>query len=594
MKNECSHQPDISSFLDGELTKAEERNFKQHLQQCELCKNEIAIMKRIDAKYDQLLKQIPLEKAIAAKVNAENQSIVINNSIVIGSDLNTGTDLSVKLLVQKAQQLRARKRLFRKEYMKISAAVLLIIFVITANFLSVKADFNINALNAIKAELENNAEVYLCFTRQSYRTNLSQDNLNEFLNHTREKLPFNFIDHIEDRNQPWEQIRLKQHGIQYAVVADISKDGLAKGTLTLFYQKPQEDMHWNGVKTVNSSCEESNWISALSANLSLKLGKELDIFKGPESESSIPMPTEIRQDVWNVCWKGQWFDFTQSAWVNLPHSQQVEYAKAYQNWYAQSVSQPVEKTFQGGGTKFIMRLIPPGKFFMGSPDNENGRKDDERRQSILIEKPFWIQKTEISRNQWSTVTGENPWLKAKDYIGENDYYVEKNDEHPAALISYEDICEKFLPRLGEKFALPTEYQWEYACKAGTLARFYWGESENEMGKYANVRDLSTKKKHPSWEAIESEDGFHYIAPVGKLKPNAFGLHDMIGNIWEWCKDWYKKYPEKDIEEPLYKVIRGGAWDRIKVLELRSSNRNCSRTNNRGYDLGARLVIHKLD
>ena len=121
---------------------------------------------------------------------------------------------------------------------------------------------------------------------------------------------------------------------------------------------------------------------------------------------------------------------------------------------------------------------------------------------------------------------------------------------------------------GRTYRLPSEAEWEYACRAGTSALFQLSDDPGDLVRIANVADASAKRKFPEWSCIKGDDGFVYTAPVGSFAPNAWGLYDMIGNAWEWCSDGYdaKSYASSSAADPSgapgasRRVIRGGSWD----------------------------------
>ena len=152
---------------------------------------------------------------------------------------------------------------------------------------------------------------------------------------------------------------------------------------------------------------------------------------------------------------------------------------------------------------------------------------------------------------------------------------EQTDEHPVVWITRDDasaFCKWLSEKEGEQYRLPTEAEWEYACRAGTSTRFAFGDNPEELVNFANIGDGSTSARF-KWfgSASKTEDGYPITAPVGQFKPNAFGLYDMHGNAWQWCLDWYKTdyYLESPTEDPTgpghgyrargYRVLRGGSW-----------------------------------
>jgi formylglycine-generating enzyme required for sulfatase activity/serine/threonine protein kinase len=192
--------------------------------------------------------------------------------------------------------------------------------------------------------------------------------------------------------------------------------------------------------------------------------------------------------------------------------------------------------------KIKMCWIPPGEFMMGSPAGESGRQDDETQHRVKITQGFWLAKTEVTQAQWRAVMGSNPSRF-------------KGEDLPVESVSWNDIAGPggFIEKAnqsggdGGRFSLPTEAQWEYACRAGTT-----GAYAGEMDQMAWYDKNSGEKTHP----------------VGLKKPNAWGLHDMHGNVWEWCSDWYGAYPDGAVTDPRgtvsgsARVGRGGSWGNI--------------------------------
>jgi formylglycine-generating enzyme required for sulfatase activity len=204
------------------------------------------------------------------------------------------------------------------------------------------------------------------------------------------------------------------------------------------------------------------------------------------------------------------------------------------------------------GMKFV--LIPAGKFVMGSPPNEFGRINDERQHEVIISKSFYLQTTEVSQAQWKRIMGDNP-----------SEFKNCGDCCPVERITW-DEAQKFIKKLNQmegtdKYRLPTEAEWEYACRAKTETAYSFGDEVDKLGQYAWYQDNSKGQTHP----------------VGEKKPNAWGLYDMLGNVWEWCQDWYGDYPSSSVADPKgpdkgeYRVMRGGSWSSLGGF-LRSANR----------------------
>ena len=181
--------------------------------------------------------------------------------------------------------------------------------------------------------------------------------------------------------------------------------------------------------------------------------------------------------------------------------------------------------------------IPPGEFMMGS---DNGSSNEKPVHRVKISKGFWMGQTEVTQDQYRAVTGDNPSAF-------------KKDNSPVDSVKWDDameFCRKLSQKEGLTYTLPTEAQWEYACRAGTKTRFSFGDSDSELENYAWYRG-NTQGTHP----------------VGQKKPNAFSLYDMHGNLFEWCSDWYDSdyYKNSPVVDPTgpssggYRVVRGGTW-----------------------------------
>ena len=188
----------------------------------------------------------------------------------------------------------------------------------------------------------------------------------------------------------------------------------------------------------------------------------------------------------------------------------------------------------GKGIKLELVLIPEGKFKMGSPESEKDRRENETQHEVTLTRPFYIGKYEVTQDQWQAIMGENPSS------------INKGAKLPVTDVSWED-CQEFIKKLNAKtkggYRLPTEAEWEYACRAGTRTAYSYGDSLTKSD--ANYGSSSAKA-------------------VGSYKPNAFGLYDMHGNVLEWCEDWYGKYPAGAVTNPKGpangedRVVRGGS------------------------------------
>jgi len=203
--------------------------------------------------------------------------------------------------------------------------------------------------------------------------------------------------------------------------------------------------------------------------------------------------------------------------------------------------------YHGNSVEMVFAWIPPGTFLMGSPDGERGRDSDEGPQhQVTISSGFWMAKYPVTQLQYHQVMGENP-----SYL--------EGPRHPVEQVTWEDateFCDKLTAQgrlqrrdVGKGVRLPTEAEWEYACRAGTTTRFYAGDSETDLASVA-------------WYSVNGDMLTH---PVGEKLPNSWGLHDMHGHIWEWCQDFYGDYPGHSVVDPegpdtgQSRVLRGGSW-----------------------------------
>ncbi|HOX07295.1 MAG TPA: formylglycine-generating enzyme family protein [Planctomycetota bacterium] len=249
-------------------------------------------------------------------------------------------------------------------------------------------------------------------------------------------------------------------------------------------------------------------------------------------------------------------------------------AKRRQAEAAAKLGVPVEKTVDlGDGVKLELLLIPAGRFKMGSPADEKARDEDEMQHWVVITRPFYIGKYEVTQEQWEKVMGTNPCEF-------------KGVKNPVSNVSW-NSCQEFGRKLNGlgidkgQFRLPTEAEWEWACRAGTRTRFCSGAADEVLADYAWFDAAPGGRCHP----------------VGMRKPNAWGLHDMHGNVWEWCEDWYDrgyyaKSPRCDPTGPVAgaeRVSRGGAWCH-RTWFCRSSQRAADAPTVADDSVGFRLVL----
>ncbi len=201
----------------------------------------------------------------------------------------------------------------------------------------------------------------------------------------------------------------------------------------------------------------------------------------------------------------------------------------------------------------VMVWIPAGTFTMGSPNTEQDRNADEGPQHTVTLGGFWMGKYELTKRQWQAVTGTTPWT--------GEAYVLADLDSPAVYVSWND-AQLFLAAVNaythRSFRLPSEAQWEYACRGETQSRFYWGNDPT----YLSIDDYAW------WDGNAWSAGEQYAHVVGQKLPNVWGLHDMSGNVFEWCEDdWHDDYSGApadgqawvDAPRGAHRVFRGGDW-----------------------------------
>lgn len=222
----------------------------------------------------------------------------------------------------------------------------------------------------------------------------------------------------------------------------------------------------------------------------------------------------------------------------------------------------------------VFVYIAPGTFSMGSPPDEEGREADEPLHQVTLSRGYYMQKTEVTLDQWRAFVKETGYVSTAEKTGsmslkDGEWDVRKGyhwkspgfpqeGDHPVMCVSWKDT-QAFAQWLSEKtqgsFRLPTEAEWEYACRAGTSTRFSWGnEPDCDQANFGNSWTNECGRKEPL-----------RTVKVSSYPPNPWGLHDMHGNAWEWTNDWFADYPQGQVTDPTgpevgeRRAVRGGSW-----------------------------------
>ena len=289
-----------------------------------------------------------------------------------------------------------------------------------------------------------------------------------------------------------------------------------------------------------------------------------------------------------------------------------------------------------------LTLIPAGDFMMGSRETPEelakafeatGAKpawftDEQPSHRVRITKPFYLGAHEVTRGQFRQFIDDTGLQTDAEKGDRKGIYVaesvegktkarldpegswrkvgfEQTDEHPVVGVSWNDataFCQWLSRKEGKTYRLPTEAEWEYACRAGSTTRYWNGDDSKDLALIGNVADAKAKAQFPDWKwTIGASDGYLYTAPVGKFSANGFGLYDMHGNVWEWCADWYdgayyKDSPSDDPAGPAtgsIRVDRGGGWS-LNARICRSASRYRSAPADRHNFLGFRVALVPVD
>ena len=299
-------------------------------------------------------------------------------------------------------------------------------------------------------------------------------------------------------------------------------------------------------------------------------------------------------------------------------------AKKYQQDYAMWLGVPTSIRYFAG-QEFV--LVPPGQFLMGSPADEPGHATtnyDETQHPVRLTQAFYLARHEttvgqfrafVERTQYVTDGERNDGGNVHDELAVWQHRPGTNwrrpgyagpfllaDNHPVGHVSHTDAVAhcRWLNENGVdavRYTLPTEAEWEWACRAGSATRFWWGDAVDASGKVANVGDAKLREVHPKWprEVMPMNDGHAFPAPVGSFRANAFGLHDMLGNVWEFCSTRFGKYPAElttnpgDLAPDRGFAVRGGGWSNIPN-DARCATRNADPPHFCHSNLGVRVAI----
>ncbi len=268
----------------------------------------------------------------------------------------------------------------------------------------------------------------------------------------------------------------------------------------------------------------------------------------------------------------------------------------------------------GASIGLRLRLVPAGDFLRGSLPSDADSQDDERpRKLVTISKPFYLGTHEVTVGQFRRFVSETKRDMGKGFgynsktrtfvFGASSNWTnpgfDQTEDHPVVNVSWNDavaFCEWLSRKEGGKYRLPTEAEWEYACRAGAATRWAHGDEPAGLDRFGNIADQSVKPLLPAPHAAAWNDGFPLTAPVGAFLPNNFGLFDMHGNVWEWCSDGYAAdaYNSKIVDDPQgpknsrFNVVRGGSWF-SEASHARAADRSAYEPGHRNVMIGFRVV-----
>ena len=266
--------------------------------------------------------------------------------------------------------------------------------------------------------------------------------------------------------------------------------------------------------------------------------------------------------------------------------------------------------------------IPAGEFQMGSATGQKGRLADEDLHRVKVTRPFFLGKYEVTRGQFDAFVNDTGYRTDAEtdggwgyndttgkIEGRNQSYTwrftgfPQNNDYPVVNVTWNDadaFCRWLEKKIGRPARLPTEAEWEYAARAGSVSTYSSGNDPEELVKIGNVADATAKKQFEDWDGtVSSGDGYVFSASVGKFPANKFGLHDTQGNVWEWVQDWYGPYTSLRSTDPVRevalpdipgRVMRGGGWGKRTPRNPSSSRRVAGAPGSRDIDLGFRVAM----
>jgi len=250
---------------------------------------------------------------------------------------------------------------------------------------------------------------------------------------------------------------------------------------------------------------------------------------------------------------------------------------------------PEAVTESVNGMEFV--LIKGGCFKMGSSLADKARTTDEMIQKDVCLDDFWIGRYEVTNAQYRRYRADHD---SREFASHS----LNTTKQPVVYINWYkafDYAQWLSQKSGKQYRLPTEAEWEYAARGMTSSTRYWGDDQNQTCSFANVGDQTAKQNAIGFKYHDCSDGYAVSAPVGSFKPNAYGLYDMLGNVWEWTSDWYAENPSLASQNPqgpesgAYRVLRGGSWY-SDPLYVRVSHRSWYRPDSSNNSLGFRLVM----